>query len=117
MTTDLADPRKLKPKPAAGKDKRQPDCASENREGRCQVLLEVKVKRAESKRVVCNSKRQLESLSLSCSAQHSNMCPSPRPGRRLRVYFWRSKLEEFWHGERQDTAGAGSLFSMEHWLP
>lgn len=33
MATDLADPRKLKPKPAAGRDKKQPDCSSENQGG------------------------------------------------------------------------------------
>lgn len=32
MATGLADPRKLKRKPAEGKDKKQPDCASENQE-------------------------------------------------------------------------------------
>lgn len=32
MATDLADPGKLKAKPAAGRDKKKPDRASENQE-------------------------------------------------------------------------------------
>ena len=44
MATDLAVMRKLKPQPAAGKDKKQPGCASEIQAWGCQVLFKVHVK-------------------------------------------------------------------------